>query len=123
MIDKHFAQEFAKEWERAWNAHDLEEILSHYSEDFQMASPFIPATMNEPTGTLKGKGNVREYWRKALNRFPELRFETQTVLVGEKSIVIRYRSLRSELNREAAEVMIFGDDGKVVEFIAHYDDV
>jgi len=27
------------------------------------------------------------------------------------------------LNREAAEVMIFGDDGKVVEFIAHYDDV
>jgi hypothetical protein len=123
MIDKHFAQEFAKEWERAWNAHDLEEILSHYSEDFQMTSPFIPATMNEPTGTLKGKGNVLEYWRKALNRFPELRFETQTVLVGEKSIVIRYRSLRSELNREAAEVMIFGDDGKVVESIAHYDDV
>ena len=107
MIDKHFAQEFAKEWERAWNAHDLKEILSHYSEDFQMTSPFIPATMNEPTGTLKGKGNVREYWRKALNRFPELRFETQTVLVGEKSIVIRYQSLRSELNREAAEVMIF----------------
>ena len=123
MIDKHFAQEFAKEWERAWNAHDLEEILSHYSEDFQMTSPFIPATMNEPTGTLKGKGNVREYWRKALNRFPELRFETQTVLVGEKSIVIRYRSLRSELNREASEVMIFGDDGKVVESNAHYDDV
>ena len=123
MINKQFAQDFAKGWERAWNAHDLDEILSHYSEDFQMTSPFIPATMNEPTGTLKGKRKVGEYWRKALDRFPELRFETETVLVGQNSIVIRYWSLRNELNREATEVMIFGDDGKVVESFAHYDEV
>ena len=123
MIDKQFAQEFAREWERSWNAHDLEEILSHYSDDFQMTSPFIPSAMNEPTGTLKGKRNIGEYWRIALDRFPELRFQTQMVLVGENSIVIRYRSLRNELNREAAEVMIFGDDGKVVESIANYDEV
>ena len=123
MIDKQFAQEFAKEWEQAWNAHDLEEILSHYSEDFQMTSPFIPAAVNEPSGTLKGKDKVREYWRIALDRFPELRFETQYVLVGQNSIVIRYRSLRNELNWDAAEVMIFGDDAKVAESIAHYDEV
>ena len=88
-----------------------------------MTSPFIPATMNEPTGTLKGKRKVGEYWCKALDRFPELRFETETVLVGQNSIVIRYWSLRNELNRKATEVMIFGDDGKVVESIAHYDEV
>ena len=123
MIDKKFAEEFAKEWEKAWNAHDMEEILSHYSEDFQMTSPFIPAAMGEATGTLKGKDKVGEYWRKALDRFPELRFQTQIVLVGQNSIVIRYRSFRNELNREAAEVMIFGDDGKVIESIAHYDEV
>jgi len=45
------------------------------------------------------------------------------VLVGQNSIVIRYRSFRNELNREAVEAMIFGDDGEVIESIAHYDEV
>ena len=45
------------------------------------------------------------------------------VLVGQYSIVIRYRSFRNELNREAAEVMISGDDGEVIEPIAFYDEV
>ena len=53
MIDRESAEDFAREWEKAWNAHDLEEILSHYSEDFQMTIPFIPTTMDEATGTLK----------------------------------------------------------------------
>lgn len=123
MIDREFAEDFAREWEKAWNAHDLEEILSHYSEAFQMTSPFIPTAMDEATGTLKGKDKVGEYWLKALDRYPELRFQTQMVLVGQNSIVIRYRSFRNELNREAVEVMIFGDDGKVLGSIAHYDEV
>jgi len=123
MIDRESAEDFAREWERAWNAHDLEEILSHYSEDFQMTSPFIPTAMDESTGTLKGKDKVGEYWFKALDRYPELRFQTQMVLVGQNNIVRRYRSFRNELNREAAEVMIFGDDGKVIESIAFYDEV
>ena len=62
--------------------HDLEEILSHYSEDFQMTSPFIPTAMDEATGTLKGKDKVGEYWLKALDRYPELRFQTQMVRLG-----------------------------------------
>ena len=60
MIDREFAEDFAREWEKAGNAHDLEEILSHYSEDFQMISPFIPTTMDEATGTLKRQ---RQGWR------------------------------------------------------------
>ena len=45
------------------------------------------------------------------------------VLVGQNSIVLRYRSFRNELNRESVEVIIFGDDGEVIESIAHYDEV
>ena len=80
MIDKQCAEEFAGEWEKVWNLHDLEEILSHYFEDFQMTSPFIPTAMNEPSGTLKGK--VGEYWSEALDRFPKLTVKSQMVLVG-----------------------------------------
>lgn len=36
---KEFAQQFAKEWVQAWNNHDIEAILSHYTEDFEIESP------------------------------------------------------------------------------------
>ncbi len=36
----------------------------------------IVLVMNDQTGTLKGKKNVRAYWEKALERVPNLRFES-----------------------------------------------
>ena len=35
MIEKNFAEEFARNWITAWNSHDLERILSHYSDQFE----------------------------------------------------------------------------------------
>lgn len=35
------AQAFAEEWVAAENAHDLEHILSHYSDDFEIIAPMI----------------------------------------------------------------------------------
>ena len=58
MISIKQAQQFAREWVDAWNSHDLDRILSHYADDFQMTSPFIVTMMNEPTGTIKGKEKV-----------------------------------------------------------------
>ena len=31
-------QNFAKEWINSWNSHNLEEILSHYSEDIEITT-------------------------------------------------------------------------------------
>jgi len=36
MID---VETFAREWIAAWNAHDLERVLAHYSPDIQLSSP------------------------------------------------------------------------------------
>ena len=55
MITKDWAQKFAREWVEAWNAHDLERVLSHYTHDFEMSSPFIAEFAGELSGTLKGK--------------------------------------------------------------------
>jgi hypothetical protein len=64
------AQHFAQEWIAAWNSHDLEEILSHYTDDFEMSSPLIVQLMGEASGTLRWKPAVRVYWSKALARCP-----------------------------------------------------
>ena len=55
ILDRKFAEAFAAEWIAAWNSHDLERILSHYTEDFAMSSPGIVKLASEPSGTLKGK--------------------------------------------------------------------
>ena len=116
-ISREFAAQFAAEWIAAWNAHDLDRILSHYRDDFEMSSPVIVQVAGEPSGRLRGKGAVGAYWRKALDRLPDLHFELLTTLVGIDSVTLYYRGPRGL----SAEVFHFGDDGKVVRAHAHYD--
>lgn len=110
------AQKFADEWIAAWNRHDLEEILSHYEDDFEMSSPVIVQTMAEPSGTLKGKALVAIYWRKALDRYPELHFNLLHVLTGANSVTVIYEGVRGL----SAEVFHFSTSGKVSSAYAHY---
>jgi len=72
--------------------------------------------MGEPSGTLKGKAKIREYWAKALARNPNLHFELLNTLSGVNSVTIYYNGVR----RMSAEVMHFGADGKVERAYAHY---
>lgn len=116
MIDKKFAEHFAKDWIDAWNSHDLDRILSHYSDQFEMSSPVIVQIAGEPSGTLKGKAAVGGYWAKALQLIPDLRFELLAILAGVNSITLYYKGARGL----AAEVFHFGSDQKVVKAYAHY---
>jgi ketosteroid isomerase-like protein len=116
MIDAAFAEAFATEWVAAWNAHDLERVLVHYDDDFEMRSPVIVRVVGEPSGTLRGKEAVRAYWTKALAAAPDLRFELLTVLAGVDGVVVYYRGHRGL----AAETFQFGATGKVRSAAAHY---
>jgi len=110
------AKEFGQEWVRAWNAHDLALILSHYEDDFEMNSPVIVKTMGEPSGRLVGKERIREYWSLALERNPQLHFELLHVLRGVNSVTLIYNGVRGL----SAEVFHFAVSGKVRAAHAHY---
>ena len=116
MIDKKFAEDFASDWIASWNSHDLNRILSHYSDQFEMSSPVIIQIVGEPSGRLNGKIAVGAYWAKALQVLPDLRFELLTTLIGVDSITLYYKGARGL----AAEVFHFGPDRKVVRAYAHY---
>lgn len=116
MIEPDFARRFAQEWIEAWNAHDLERILAHYADDFEMASPVIAQVAGEPSGVLRGKANVAAYWRKALAQRPDLHFTLERVLIGAQSVAIAYLGHRGA----SVETFWFGADGKVVRAAAHY---
>lgn len=66
---------------------------------------------------MEGKQAVGAYWSQALQLLPDLQFELITVLAGVSSITLYYRGA---LDRLAAEVFLFGPDGKVIRAFAHY---
>lgn len=118
MITRDWAMQFAREWIDSWNAHDLGRILSHYTDDFQMSSPYIVEFMGEPSGTLKGKDRVGAYWRTGLDRLPDLRFELIEVFAGADSVAIHYRGARGKI---VVEVLFFDENRKVIRAAANYD--
>jgi len=116
MIQKDFAEKFAQDWIESWNAHDLDRILSHYSDDFEMSSPLIAKVAGEGSGKLKGKDNVRAYWARALERIPDLHFALVTVLFGVDTVTLYYEGPRGL----SAEVFHFNADQQVDRAQAHY---
>lgn len=116
MIDRDHARHFAEDWIASWNAHDLERILAHYTDDFVMSSPRIADIAGEPSGVLRGKAAVGDYWRTALQRMPDLHFELLDVFVGADSVALHYRGARGP----AIEVFFFAADGRVTRAAAHY---
>ena len=117
MFSREFGEEFAKEWIEAWNSHDLERVLSHYTDDFTMSSPYIVQIAGVASGTLTGKAAVRAYWAAALEKMPALRFELVKTLLGAESITIYYRGVKGMV----AEVFFFGPDHLACRAAAHYE--
>ncbi|ALJ74602.1 SnoaL-like domain protein [Burkholderia pseudomallei] len=116
-ITQAFAQQFGREWIDAWNAHDLDRVLSHYADAFEMSSPMIVQIAGEPSGRLCGKDQVGAYWLTALRMIPALHFEWIATLAGVDSVAIHYRGANGRL---ALEVFHFGPDRRVVKAFAHY---
>ena len=117
MLTLEKAQAFAEDWIESWNAHDLPRILAHYTDDFEMSSPYIAEVAGEPSGMLKGKVAVGGYWTKALTKFPDLHFELIGVLAGANGVAINYYGRGRRL---ACEVFFFDASGKVFRAAAHY---
>lgn len=120
MIGRNEAEKFAKEWIQAWNSHDLEAILAHYSENIVFFSPFVKKLLGEGSGRLLGKEALRNYFARGLAAYPELRFELREVFLGMGALILRYRSVGG---LEAAEYMALGEGAQVVEARAHYDNL
>ncbi len=116
MIDKTFAEHFAIDWIDSWNKHDLDRVLLHYTDDFEMSSPVIIKVTGEASGTLKGKEAIGAYWAKALQLNPTLHFELVATLVGVNSVTLYYNGVRGP----SAEVFHFNEEGKVTRAYAHY---
>ena len=101
------AAEFVDSWVKAWNAHDLERVLSHVSNEVVFSSPVAAQLLADSDGVSRGKQALREYWEEGLQRIPDLHFEIEGVYIGVEALVINYRNQKGGL---VNEVLIFDGD-------------
>ncbi len=114
-MDNLFAQQFAREWEQAWNSHDIDNIMQHYADDIVLVSPIAAKLLGQ--AEVKGKDAVRRYFIKGLEAYPDLKFQVLEVLTGEQSLVLYYVN---QNGIKVAEFMQLNVTGRIKKMIAHY---
>lgn len=117
MLSENFVQNLAREMIDAWNSHDLERILQHYTDDVTLTSPYAAERFGDPAGTVHGKPALRAYFELALQAYPELRFELVDVLWGVSSVVLYYVNQRGTMTGEVLEL---APSGRVRRVLATY---
>lgn len=117
-MTKDEAWNLANHWVAAWNAHDLDLIMSHYDEAIELTSPVAAQLLGAPTGLVAGKANLRAYFERGLKAYPELRFHLEDVLWGINSVVLYYTNQKGT---RTGEFMELSATGKVVRVVAHYN--
>jgi ketosteroid isomerase-like protein len=111
------ANAFADAWVRAWNSHDLDAIMSHYAEDATLVSPTAAALLGDPTGEVRGRAALRDYFRKGLEAYPKLRFEVLDIMVGVRSVVLCFINQKGT---KTAEFMELNAAGEITRVVASY---
>lgn len=116
-LDETTARTIAKATIDAWNSHDLERILEHYSDDVVLVSPLAVERLGDPTGTVRGKVALRAYFKMGLDAYPKLYFDLEDVMWGVKTVVLYYANQRGTMTGEFMEI---DDTGKISRVVANY---
>ena len=103
------AWKLAEHWVAAWNAHDLDAIMSHYEDEVELTSPVAAQLLGTPSGKVAGKVNLRAYFQRGLEAYPDLHFGLENVLWGISSVVLYYTNQKGTRTAEFMELSATGE--------------
>jgi hypothetical protein len=99
-------KDIAKIWVEAFNQKKLDELLSLYHEDARHYSPKLKIRKPETGGLIKGKAALREWWKDAFERLPDLKYEIVKLTADDEQVFIEYiRHTVREEDLRVAEVL------------------
>ena len=116
-MTKEEAWKLANHWVASWNAHDLDRIMTHYEDSIQLTSPIAAQLLGTPDGTVVGKANLRAYFQRGLQAYPDLHFGLEDVLWGIGSVVLYYTNQKGT---HSGEFMELSPNGKITRVVANY---
>jgi predicted ester cyclase len=117
FVTKDEALSLASHWVAAWNAHDLDLIMTHYEEGIELTSPVAARLLGTPDGKVVGKANLKAYFQRGLEAYPDLHFQLEDVLFGLNSVVLYYKNQKGTRTAEFMELSVAG---KVARVVANY---
>jgi hypothetical protein len=110
-------QHLAEDWIDAWNAHDLDRIISHYAENVVFEASTVVDRWGREDGRLIGRAEVREQFRKGLELAPNAHFTLEGVFLAPSGYAVLYS--RENGNRVIDRV-ILDDEGLAARVTAFY---
>lgn len=110
----------AEQWFKAFNEHNLENLLALYNDSAQHYSPKLKIRKPETQGLIKGKNELRAWWKDSFERLPTLRYMPQRFIANEASIFMEYiRSVAGEEDMVVGEVLEIKDGLIVASKVFH----
>jgi hypothetical protein len=110
----------AHKWFDAFNAHDLEQLLSLYDENAQHYSPKLKIRRPETKGLIIGKRALRSWWQDAFERLPTLNYELVRLTPFENRVFMEYvRHVENEEDLYVGEMLEIEDTKIVASSVFH----
>lgn len=107
-------EHIAVEWMDAFNAKDLERLLSLYHDNAEHYSPKLKIRKPETNGLVTGKAAMREWWQDAFDRLPTLFYKITSLTANDRQVFMEYvRELENEEDLLVAEVLEV-ENGKII---------
>lgn len=110
------ARPFADRWIDAWNARDVEAVLTYYADNIVFTSPTAMRVVPQSGGIVSGKDALRSYWERAREGNPDLHFGLVGVYAGIDTVVLNYEN---QLGQLINEVLTFRDGLVAVGHATH----
>jgi hypothetical protein len=109
----------AEHWIDAWNAHDLDRIMSFYAEDVIFEAETVKKRWQKGDGTLHGTEELKRHFALGLSLVPTLRFRLQEVFLAPSGYAVLYE--RENGNR-VIDCVTMNDNGLAARVTAYYVD-
>lgn len=93
-------------WFEAFNAHNLEKLLSLYDDEAEHYSPKLKIRHPETQGLVAGKEALRAWWKEAFERLPSLQYKVTSLTSNTDRVFMEYkRTVANEEEMLVAEVL------------------
>ena len=101
-------------WFKAFNEHQLEDLLSLYDDEAEHFSPKLKTREPETQGLIKGKNALRIWWNDCFERLPTLQYEMKKLTADSEQVFMEYtRKVSGEEDLQVGEVLEI-KNGKII---------
>lgn len=91
---------YARGWCAAWNARNLELLLSSVDELVVFSSPAVSKVLPASGGLIVGRAALLAYWVQGLRLIPNLHLEVLGVYAGIDRLIISYSTQTGRIGNE-----------------------